>query len=125
MMNYVILNGTTTIANKDRLDYGVINIDNEYDTNTLLDMYTIPSPIKDIDSISNRAFGIYTIILKHYNLYTKFFGKDNIFLVELDWSFPPIALEVTRLLKSKNILVCHLYKSRYTDKITCHYICEV
>ena len=46
MMNYVILNGTTTIANKDRLDYGVINIDNEYDTNTLLDMYTIPSPIK-------------------------------------------------------------------------------
>ena len=51
-MNYVILNGTTTIANKDRLDYGVINIDNEYDTDILLDMYTIPSPIKDIDSIS-------------------------------------------------------------------------
>ena len=125
MMNYVILNGTTTIANKDRLDYGVINIDNEYDTDILLDMYTIPSSIKDIDSISNRAFGIYTLILKHYNQYIKLFDTNNIFLVELDWAFPPIAIEVTKLLKSNNILVCHLYKSKYDDKIICHYICEV
>ena len=47
----------------------------------VLVIYKLWSPDKDIDSISNRAFGIYTLILKHYNLYTKFFGKDNIFLV--------------------------------------------
>ncbi len=123
-MEYIILNATTKIASEQEKKYGVIDIENNNDINLMLDMYSFASPIKELDSIDNRAFGLYTLILKHYNK-IKSIDNDIMILIKLDWSFPPLTIEVTKLLRDKNILVCHLFNREYDNKIICHYICNI